>query len=85
MPRKRKPTRLAANIRYLRMRGDYTQEFIGELIGVSRFAVCKYEAGDRVPNNMGLRKLAHLFSVTVDDLLNEDMSGAFTDKEEVNT
>lgn len=78
MPRKRRFTRLAANMRWLRTQRDYSQQFVGELIGVSRYAVSKYEAGDRRPDTDSLRKLAHLYDVTIDALLNEDMTGLFT-------
>ena len=86
MPKKRRIVRLSTNIRYLRDRGEYTQEFIADLLGVSRFAISKYEHGDRYPTMENVRRLAHLFNVTVDSLLNDDLSGVFASrgKEESN-
>ena len=81
MPRNRRMTRLSANMRWLRVKNDYTQQFIADLLGVTRYAVCKYESGDRVPNTLGLRKIAHMYQITIDDLLNADMSGVFAREE----
>lgn len=78
MPRSRRFTRLAANLRHLRTKAEYSQQLVGEMIGVSRFAVSKYESGDRSPGTAGLRKLAHLYNTTIDALLNDDMTGRFT-------
>ena len=79
MPRKRQTTRLSTNLRYLRLKHGYTQQLIADLLDCSRYAVCKYESGDRVPNTMQLRKIAHLFNTTMDSLVNDDSSGVFTD------
>lgn len=84
MPRKRKATRLAANLRYLRLQNVHTQQTIADLLDCTRFAVCKYESGDRSPSVAQLRKLAHWYSTTVDSLLNDDLSGVFTNKGESN-
>lgn len=80
MPKQRRLVRLSANLRYLRQRGEYTQAFIADLLGVSRFAISKYEHGDRYPTMENVRRLAHLFDVSVDNLLNDDLSGVFTSK-----
>jgi transcriptional regulator with XRE-family HTH domain len=51
---------------------------VGDMIGVSRFAISKYETGDRRPDTDSLRKLAHLYNTTIDAIVNEDMTGVFT-------
>ena len=84
MPRKRKATRLAANLRWLRLNSGLTQQTIADLLDCTRYAVCKYESGDRVPNTNQLRKLAHLYNSTMDAMVNDDMSGVFTKKEKPN-
>lgn len=78
MPKTRRVTRLSANLRYLRLVQDYTQGFVGDMIGCTRSAMCKYESGDRVPSTDQLRKLGYLYKTTVDDMLNLDLSGVFT-------
>lgn len=39
-----------ASIRYLRERAGLTQGELAELLGLSRAAVCRHEAGERVPS-----------------------------------
>lgn len=81
-----KTTRLSLNLRYLREKGSYTQELIADLLKCSRYAICRYEKGNRQPDYATLRRLATIYKTTVEDLLNEDLSGLFsrsatTDKE----
>ena len=80
MPRKRHITRLSVNLRYMRLQAEFTQQFIASLIGCTRYAICKYESGDRTPSTMQLRRLAHAFKTTMDALVNEDPSGVFTEE-----
>ena len=53
----------------LRKKKGMTQEDLAQALYVSRTAVSKWESGRGYPNMESLRRLAALFSVTVDDLL----------------
>ena len=48
-----------------------TQEFVAEIIGVSRQAVSKWERGASDPSTTNLMALAKLFGVDAEDLLKE--------------
>lgn len=56
-------------IRELRKSKQLTQVNIAETFGVSQHAIASWEQGTREPNIETLCKLADLFEVTVDDLL----------------
>ena len=85
MPKHRRITRLSANLRYLRLQYDYTQTFLGTMLDCTRSALCKYESGDRAPSTDQLRKLARVYHISIDDLLNADLSGVFTKTKEGHT
>ena len=70
--------RLAANLRHLRLSNGFTQDLVGQMIGCTRYAICKYESGQRSPGAQQLRRLSKVYQVTIDDLINADLSGAFT-------
>ena len=48
-----------------------TQEFVAEILGVSRQAVSKWESGASAPSTTNLIALAKLFNMTPEDLLKE--------------
>ena len=48
-----------------------TQEFVAEILGVSRQAVSKWESGQSDPSTTNLMALAKLFGITPEDLLKE--------------
>ncbi len=56
-------------LKYLRLRKGMTQEEVAEKLGLSRFAIQKYESGEREPNFMTLIKIADYFDVSADYLL----------------
>ena len=53
----------------LRRQNSLTQEQLAEMLFVSRTAVSKWEQGKGYPSIDSLKRLAELFSVTVDELL----------------
>ena len=57
----------------LRKRYGYTQETFAQEVGVSRQSVYKWENGTSYPEVEKLLKIARTLSITVDDLLNEEM------------
>lgn len=66
---------LGENIRVCRQNAGMSQEKVAELVGVSRQAVTKWEAGQSVPNTENLFKLAEIFGTTVDRLLASGENG----------
>jgi len=54
-----------------RTRCIMTQEFVAEIIGVSRQAVSKWENGNSDPSTSNLIALAKLYGISAEDLLKE--------------
>lgn len=61
---------LGEQIRKLRMSKKYTLAVMAERIGVTTSAIAAYENGSRNPSHEVLVKIARIFNVTVDNLLN---------------
>ncbi|HAG69539.1 MAG TPA: transcriptional regulator [Lachnospiraceae bacterium] len=62
-------SRLASKLKELRKAYSYTQEDVAAVLGVVRQTYSHYETGKRSPNFETLFKLAGLYSVSVDDLI----------------
>lgn len=62
--------KICDNLRILRARERYSMEDIAEIIGVSRQSVAKWESGETLPDIDKCVKLAKLYKVTLDDLVN---------------
>ena len=54
----------------LRNINGYSQEEVAEKIGISRQAYAKWEKGETVPDVERCQKLAELYGVTIDSLIN---------------
>lgn len=56
---------MAENIKYLRLKHGLTQEQLGEVIGVQKSAIRKYESGmvENIPRS-SIKKMADLFGVS---------------------
>ena len=52
-----------------RIRGQMTQEFVAETLGVSRQSVSKWENGSSDPNTSNLIALAKLYKISPEELL----------------
>lgn len=63
---------IAENLRYLRSKTSWSQEFIAEKIGVSRQAVAKWENGESMPDLINCTLLADLYEVSLNDLVRHD-------------
>lgn len=57
------------NLIRLRDKNGLSQEQLSELLGVSRTAVAKWEAGNGMPKLKNLVLLAKIFSVSLDELI----------------
>ena len=63
------------NVKYLRKKYGITQEELASQLGYKCFVtVSKWESGDSRPQAEKLQKLATIFHVSVDDLLNKDLT-----------
>ncbi len=59
------------NIKRIRKKKNITQEDLAKKMGVSRQAVCMWEAGKRELKGTALNKIARIFNVPVSEILNE--------------
>lgn len=63
------------NLRFLRLRDGYSQEWMAKFVGKKSFTtIQKWESGITEPDMSTTTKLAKLFHVTIDDLVNIDLS-----------
>lgn len=78
---------IAENLNLLRQRNGYTLESLAEIISVSRQTVAKWETGDSSPDITNCVKLANLYKISLDELVNRPLREAincnFSDKEEL--
>ena len=64
---------IADNLKLLRYKNGYTLEAIAEIISVSRQSVAKWESGDSVPDIVNCVKLASLYKISLDELVNRPL------------
>ncbi len=62
-------TLLPQRIKELRKAYNYTQDYVAEILGTSRQTYSHYETGRRKPSTDTLYKLASLYKISMDDLL----------------
>ncbi|MCH2213725.1 MAG: helix-turn-helix domain-containing protein [Flavobacteriales bacterium] len=65
---------LSENIRFLRKDLGLTQSELAERLGVNRPVIGAYEEGRAEPRIQTLKLMAYFFKVSVDDLLDKDLS-----------
>lgn len=64
---------IAENLRIMRQKYGYTLEALAEIITVSRQTVAKWESGDSHPDIMNCIKLANLYKMSLDELVNKPL------------
>ncbi len=69
------------NIRYLRKIKFLSQEELANRIGVKRPVIASYEEGRALPKMNTLNSLSSLFSVSIDDLLNTDLTTLYQNQD----
>ncbi len=74
--------RLEEKLTVLRKESGYTQLDLAEKVRVSRQAISKWETGRALPSMEKLKYLSELFGVSVDYLLNDDMTEEAKPKEQ---
>lgn len=65
---------IADNLRILRQKRGYTLEALAEIISVSRQTVAKWESNDSYPDIVNCAKLAALYKITLDELVNKPLT-----------
>ena len=60
------------NLKRLRKHHQYTQEGLAEALHVTRQVIAKWEKGESTPDLHLCIKLAELYNVTIDNLVNYD-------------
>ena len=63
---------LSNNIKYLRQAAGHTQEELSQALSVERSTISGYELGKRQPDGTIIKKIAKLYHVSVDSLMNKD-------------
>jgi len=61
---------IGENLKYIRRKNNITQKHLADSLGVSRQAVCMWEAGKRELKATTLFKVAKVFEVSVDEIMN---------------
>jgi len=64
---------ISENLTVLRHKYGYTLEALAEIISVSRQTVAKWEAGDSYPDITNCLKLATLYKISLDELVNRPL------------
>ncbi|MCW0953225.1 helix-turn-helix domain-containing protein [Weissella ceti] len=59
----------ANNLGTLRYDSDWSQQYVGDAIGVSKMTISRWENGVEFPNKERQKQLADLFNVSVRDLM----------------
>ena len=59
-------------IKLYRENKDMTQNEVADILGVSSATISKYESGALEPNIESLKRLAELFEISIDELLNDE-------------
>ncbi|MBQ8689609.1 MAG: helix-turn-helix transcriptional regulator [Clostridia bacterium] len=72
---------IAKNICELRIESGMTQLALAEMLNYSDKAISKWERGESVPDVFMLKRIADIFEVTVDYLLEDDHTAAEIKKE----
>ena len=60
------------NINKLRKKAGYSQEELGDKIGVTRQTISKWELEQTSPSLSDINKIAQVFSVKIDDLIKDE-------------
>ena len=68
---------ISRNLKSLRKKHQYTQDYIAEKLNVSRQSIAKWESGESTPDIYNCIKIAELFNVDLNALVNhsEEESG----------
>ena len=72
--------KLGENILKLRKQNGLSQEQLGEQIGVTRQTISNWELNETTPNPEQLKALSKVLSVSLDELLDNEVEGVLMKK-----
>nr|WP_315021751.1 helix-turn-helix transcriptional regulator [uncultured Aminipila sp.] len=73
----------STNLKYLRKSKGYSQDYIAEKLGYKSFTtIQKWETGIAEPSVAKLKILSDMFNVSMDELLNSDLTNVNEKKEQ---
>lgn len=64
---------LGNNLFNVRKKSGFSQEYIAEKLGVSRQTISKWELGETLPDIIQSKKLANLYHLSLDELIDFDL------------
>ena len=64
---------IADNLNLMRQKSGYSLQALADIFSVSRQTIAKWEMGDSYPDLMNCMKLASLYKVSLDELVNKPM------------
>lgn len=64
---------IADNLRLMRSKYGYTLESLAEIVDVSRQTIAKWETGESYPDIEKCVKLAYLYKISLDELVNRPL------------
>ena len=64
-----KSTTLPQNLKNIRKAHSYTQDYVASALGIARQTYSHYETGKRTPDAETLYKLAGLYNISIDDIM----------------
>lgn len=68
----------------LRKKASMSQDDLASLLGVSRQAISKWERSDGLPDLHNVKKIAEVFNITIDELMDVEIKSMEKDKEKTN-
>jgi transcriptional regulator with XRE-family HTH domain len=68
----------------LRKKASMSQENLAELMGVSRQAISKWERSEALPDLYNAKKLAEIFNITLDELMDIEIKSIDKAKQKTN-
>lgn len=68
----------------LRKKASMSQDDLATLIGVSRQAISKWERSDGLPDLYNVKKIAEVFNITIDELMDIEIKPIDKDKIKTN-
>lgn len=74
IPKNPEPKPISDALRVARLKYGFTQSDIAKSLGICRSTYTYYETGKTKPDIKTLQKLAVLYSLTIDELLNAEIS-----------
>lgn len=64
----------AKNLKYLRNKRDMTQQELGLMLNKSESSISEWEKGKYEPRSSAISKVASIFGVSIEDLMEKDLS-----------